>query len=185
MPSRSSRRTLKNRGSSRNSRDSQKMRSRTRGGNNAKNLVQPTNVTQLMVTASKPHESAYDLELMLANPNVKNDVNKQTSKGLTALHYAVVRIVVRMTENVTTKGKNRNSGKGLVNIVYNNNSVALDNQVEKIQALIAAGADKTLKDAAGNTPVDLANKISDEHIKSTVLAALGGTNSQLSNVYNM
>lgn len=140
-------------------------------------------VTQLMRTARRTNESAYDLELMLTNPNVKNDVNKQTLNGLTALHHAVLGVVVNLSENLKRSGKNSNSRKGLVNIVYNNKNDALDNQVEKIQLLIAAGADKLLKDAAGNSPLDLANKISDEYIKSRVMSALGGTNSQVNNIY--
>jgi hypothetical protein len=174
MSPRSAQRTRKNKGGSRGSkgRDSQKTRSRTMGGNVPPVLTAKNEATNLMTAARKTVETAYDLELMLAKSNVKNTLNKQTSKGLTALHQAVLGVALNLTRNVTSKGKN-GRGQSAVNMYYNNKLDALDNQLEKIRVLIAAGADKSLKDAEGNTPVDLAMRITDNQTKDKVLEALG------------
>lgn len=176
MSSRSAQRTRKNRGSSR---DNRKLRSRTRGGNNgnvAKNLSEPeSKFIKLMQTARRTYVRADDLKKLLAEPNVKNQVSKQTSKGLTALHEAVLGIVVNLSENLRRNGKNGRGQNGRVQNAVNNyyKHNAIDIQVEKIRQLIAAGADKTLIDAAGNTPVDLAMRIRDNQTKDKVLEALG------------
>ena len=103
--------------------------------------------TPLHAASREGHVEVVDLLIRAGG-----DVNKQNESGFTPLHYAsangqVVERLIQAGGEVNTR-----SSDGWTPL----HSASIGGHVEVITALLAAGADKTLKDERGETPHDWA-----------------------------
>ena len=101
--------------------------------------------TPIIVASAYGHVEVVDLLIQ-----VGGDVNKQNESGLTPLHYASANDQV-LERLIQAGGEvNTQSSDGWTPL----HIASIGGHVEVITALLAAGADKTIKDNQGNTPHD-------------------------------